>query len=126
MTSRSSNSNSSRDVLEHLHWEQESVMSYTNLYFIELTENPQLLRSTITASNFTSVKVNGDKGTKQSKILTRVEFQHPDKDAKSFFSGESTDKRIAAGYQLVSLNLNNNNLQSSMKQLAEISLTKHF
>ena len=126
MTSRSSNSSSSRDVLEHLHWEQESVMSYTNLYFIELTENPQLLRSTITASNFTSVKVNGDKGTKQSKILTRVEFQHPDKDAKSFFSGESTDKRIAAGYQLVSLNLNNNNLQSSMKQLAEISLTKHF
>jgi len=126
LTNSSANSSSSRDVLEHLHWEQESVMSYTNLYFIELTENPQLLRSTITASNYTAVNVIGDKGTKQAKIMTQVEFQQPDKDAKSFFSGAGTEKRLATGYQVVSLSLNNNNLQSSLRQLAEVSLSKHF
>lgn len=101
-------------------------MSYTNLYFIELTENPKLLRSTITASNFTAVRVSGDRGTEQSSIMTEVEFQNPDDQAESFFSGAATDKRLAAGYQLVSLALNKNNWQASLNQLAETAVSKHF
>ncbi|MBC8258876.1 MAG: hypothetical protein H8E38_07665 [SAR324 cluster bacterium] len=126
LSSRTSNSSSSRDVLEHLSWKEDSVMSYTNLYFIELTENPKLLRSTITASNFTAVRVSGDRGTEQSSIMTEVEFQNPDDQAESFFSGAATDKRLAAGYQLVSLALNKNNWQASLNQLAETAVSKHF
>jgi len=126
LSTRSPGFSSSRDVLEHLHWEQDSVMSYTNLYFIELSENPKLLRSSITASNFTSSKVNGDRGTVYRNILTRVEFKNPDEEAKSFFSGASTDKRLAAGYQVVSVILNENNRQFALKQLAEASVKKHF
>ena len=126
MYSRTSKSSSSREVLEQLHWKQESVMSYTNLYFIELTENPRLLRSTITASNFTSVKVSGDKGTEQRKIITRVELRNLDEEAQSFFSGSGTAKRLAGGYQVVSVIINENNRQSSLKQLAEDSVKLHL
>jgi len=58
--------------------------------------------------------------------LTRVEFKNPDEEAKSFFSGASTDKRLAAGYQVVSVILNENNRQFALKQLAEASVKKHF
>ena len=92
------NTSSSWDVLEHLNWNQQSFMSFTNLYFIELTENPRLLRSVITASNFSSAKVQGDLGTMQNQEVKRVEFTDPDNKAKSFFGSGSTDARLAAGY----------------------------
>ena len=55
-----------------------------------------------------------------------MEFKNPDEEAKSFFSGASTDKRLAAGYQVVSVILNENNRQSSLKQLAEDSVKLHL
>ena len=120
------NTSSSWDVLEHLNWNQQSFMSFTNLYFIELTENPRLLRSVITASNFSSVKVQGDLGTMQNKEVKRVEFTDPDNKAKSFFGSGSTDARLAAGYHVVSMPFNYKNWQSSIKQLAEASVEKYF
>jgi hypothetical protein len=120
------NTSSSWDVLEHLNWNQQSFMSFTNLYFIELTENPRLLRSVITASNFSSAKVQGDLGTIQNQEVKRVEFTDPDNKAKSFFGSGSTDARLAAGYHVVSIPFNYKNWKSSIKQLAEASVEKYF
>ena len=66
------------------------------------------------------------KGDRIQKHFSRVEFKNPDEEAKSFFSGVSTDKRLAAGYQVVSVILNENNRQFALKQLAEASVKKHF
>ena len=126
LSSSSLNSSSSRDVLEHLYWEQESVMSYTNLYFFELTEKPKLLRSSITASNFTSAKVKGDKGTLRRNFLPHFEFRNLDEEAKSLFGGSNAVKRLAPGYHVVSIHINQHNQQSALKQLAEASVNKHF
>jgi hypothetical protein len=70
--------------------------------------------------------VSGDKGTEQRKIITRVELRNLDEEAQSFFSGSGTAKRLAGGYQVVSVIINENNRQSSLKQLAEDSVKLHL
>jgi len=126
-------SSSSWDVLETLNWNHESIMSFTNLYFIELSEDLKLLKSYITASNLATIHVSGNKGTENNVIKTHVEFEDPDKEAtslwsgtKSLFGGEGTTKRLATGYKVVSITLDNQDWKASLKKLAETSVDLHF
>jgi len=107
------------DVIENLNWEKESLLAYTNLYFIEFSSSPKLLNSSITVSSLEIGHIAGNQGTKSDSSMGRFEFLDPDRETKSFFSSKSTAKRIATGYMTVTWN-------SSVQKLAELSVAKHI
>ena len=107
------------DVIENINWEKESLLAYTNLYFIEFSSSPKLLNSSITVSSREIEHIAGNQGTKRDSSRDRFEIFDPDSETKSFFSSKSTAKRIATGYKAVSWN-------SSVQILAELSAAKHI
>lgn len=114
--------NSSRrswDVLESVDWHKESLLSYTNLFFIEFSNSPKMLRSSITVSSREIEHIAGNQGSKKDFSRDRFEIFDPDSENNSFFTNKSTGKRIAIGYKLVSWD-------SSIRRLAELSVAKHI
>lgn len=125
LSQRTSTYSRSWDVLENISWKKESIMSFTNLYFLEISSYPKMLKSSFTASNIEYISEKGNQGTNQSSVINQVEFSNLDEEAESFF-GDSTAKRLTMGYHVVSVPADNKNWKASLEKLAEMAVKLHF
>lgn len=113
------------DVLEHIRWKKDSYLLFSNLYFIEVSSKPKILRSSFTASHIEFLNRTGTEGTSHHSTNERFEFSDPDKRAQSYW-GDSTAKRLAMGYHTVSIKPDKENMKASLKTLAEMAVERHL
>ena len=125
LSQRTTNYSRSWDVLENKKWKKHSNNFYINLYMIELSSNPKLLRSNFSVSNTEIITVTGNQGTNTSKVNTQFEFDDLDEESKSFF-GDSTPNRQDFGYYRITTDVYSSNLESSLKTLSQQIIKQYF
>ena len=125
LSQRTINYSRSWDVLENKKWEKHSNNFYINLYIIELSSNPKLLRSSFSVSNTEIIKVTGNQGTNTSNVNTQFEFNDLDEESKSFF-GDRTSNRQDFGYYRITTDVYSSNLESSLKTLSQQIIKQYF